>query len=203
MKHASTRAVFAYWNERRGSRPAPERADIDPGVIRQALGDTFLLSTDFVDQLRFRLAGTRICALFCREVKGEILTELWAEKSRKAVEDIISIVGDEMAPAVTGLTGHAADGAAADLEMLLVPLTRNGANARVAMLGVLAPTIPVYWIGEKPIVEIHLNAVRHLAPELAHHASPRLAPPAADGELRHGFTVYSGGRDQPSTERSA
>src|SRR5665213_1450292 len=138
MKHASTRAVFAYWNERRGSRPAPERADIDPGVIRQALGDTFLLSTDFVDQLRFRLAGTRICALFCREVKGEILTELWAEKSRKAVEDIISIVGDEMAPAVTGLTGPAADGAAADLEMLLVPLTRNGANARVAMLGVLA-----------------------------------------------------------------
>jgi hypothetical protein len=203
MKHASSRAVFAYWNERRGSRPAPERADIDPGVIRQALGDTFLLSTDFVDQLRFRLAGTRICALFCREVKGEILTELWAEKSRKAAEDIISIVGDEMAPAVTGLTGHAADGAAAELEMLLLPLVRNGANARVAVLGVLAPTTPVYWIGERPVVEIHLNSVRHLAPELTDQASPRLAPSAGDGELRHGFTVYSGGRGEPSTERSA
>ena len=67
MKHASTRAVFDYWNTRRGARPAPERADIDPVAIRHALGDTFMLAADFADELRFRLAGTRVCALFGRE----------------------------------------------------------------------------------------------------------------------------------------
>ena len=80
MKHPSTRAVFEYWNKKRGSRPAPERADIDPTEIRHALSDTFMLAADFVDQLRFRLAGTRVCALFGREIKGEAFAALWSEE---------------------------------------------------------------------------------------------------------------------------
>src|SRR6185437_10497068 len=75
MKHSSTRAVFEYWNKRRGMRPAPDRSEIEPSEIRLALGDTFMLAADFVDQLRFRLAGTRVCALFCREIKGEVFSE--------------------------------------------------------------------------------------------------------------------------------
>jgi len=50
MKHDSTRTVFDYWTERRGDRPAPERSEIDPGAIRHALGDTFMLAADFVGQ---------------------------------------------------------------------------------------------------------------------------------------------------------
>ena len=200
MKHASTRAVFNCWNERRGNRPAPARGDIDPVAIRHALGDTFMLSTDFVDQLRFRLAGTRICALFCREIKGEILTELWAEKSRKPIEEILAIVTDETGAAVCGLTGHAADGATADLEMLLLPLARNGDHARTGMLGVLAPTTPVYWIGEKPIVELELNTVRHLGPDLAEHAAPRLHPRLTAANC--GTALPSTAASRP-TERSA
>jgi hypothetical protein len=202
MKHASTRAVFNYWNERRGSRSAPARADIDPVGIRHALGDTFLLSADFVDQLRFRLAGTRICALFGREIKGEVLSELWSEKSRQAMQDILSIVTDETAGAVTGLTGRAEDGATLDLEMLLLPLARAG-HARTGVLGVLVPTAPAYWIGERPIVEITLNTVRHLGAGMDHLTAPRLAPAAEGVELRHGFTVYTGGLAEPPTERSA
>jgi hypothetical protein len=71
------------------------------------------------------------------------------------------------------------------------------------MMGVLAPTTAVYWIGEKPITEIELNTVRHLGAVLNDPAVPRFAPPADNGELRHGFTVYDGGRNEPSSERSA
>ena len=42
MKHPSNRELFDYWNERRGERLAPERADIEPAAIRQVLGDTFV-----------------------------------------------------------------------------------------------------------------------------------------------------------------
>ena len=59
MKHHSSRIVLDYWNAQRQNRPAPERADIDPGAIRHALGDTFMLAADFVGQLRFRLATTQ------------------------------------------------------------------------------------------------------------------------------------------------
>ena len=43
MKHESIRQLFDYWNERRGTREAPERSDIEPGAIRRALADTFIL----------------------------------------------------------------------------------------------------------------------------------------------------------------
>ena len=71
MKHTSTRELFAYWDRRRGRRPAPERGEIEPGPIRRVLGDTFILSFDEPAGHPFRLAGTRVCALFCRELKGE------------------------------------------------------------------------------------------------------------------------------------
>jgi hypothetical protein len=68
MKHQSSLQVFEYWNEQRGRRVSPERGDIEPGPIRRALGDTFILGRDAEGAYRFRLSGTRTCALFCREL---------------------------------------------------------------------------------------------------------------------------------------
>jgi len=201
MKHSSTRAVFGHWNEKRGHRAAPGRGDIDPVAIAQALGDTFTLSADFIDQFRFRLAGTRVCALFCREMKGEILSELWSEKDRKIIEDVLNIVTTETTGVVTGLAGRAEDGAIADLEMLLLPLARTG-HARTSMLGALVPATPFYWLGAKPIVSLELKAVRHLGADLTEVAAPRLA--SVEGtRLQHGFTVYTGGRASEAAEQSA
>ena len=71
MKHPSTRELFDYWNARRGRRLAPERDDIEPGHIRRVLADTFIFAFDEGKGHPFRLAGTRVCALFGRELKGE------------------------------------------------------------------------------------------------------------------------------------
>ena len=109
MKHASSALVLDYWNDRRRNRPAPERGDIDPAEIRQALGDTFMLAADFVDELRFRLAGTRVCALFGREIKGEPFTALWGEDSRRQIDELIEFLDSNhmawsqtMAPVIMG-----------------------------------------------------------------------------------------------------
>ncbi len=201
MKHPSTQALFAYWNERRGNRPAPERGDIDPVEIRHALGDTFMLAADFVDQLRFRLAGTRVCALFCREIKGEAFSALWSETSAKAIEDLLTIVNNETVGAVAGVTGRTADGAEADLEILLLPLAHIG-HARIRALGVLAPVVPPYWLGEKPVAELELGTLRHIGPELDSLGVPCFAPGPEAGRRRHGFVVYSGGREVPSGKRT-
>ena len=197
MKHPSTRAVFAHWNERRGNRPAPERVNIDPVAIRHALGDTFLLAVDFVDQHRFRLAGTRLCALFCRELKGESFSALWSESSRQQIDDLLTAMTEETAGAVAGLTGRTADGAKTDLELLLLPLARQG-HARIRALGVLAPAEIPYWIGEHPVGDLELDVIRHIGPEAEPVAAPRLVPAAAGSRVRHGFVVYAGGREPPS-----
>jgi hypothetical protein len=200
MRHPSTKAVFAYWDTQRGTRPAPERADIDPIAIRHALGDTIMLAADFVDQLRFRLAGTRVCALFCREVKGEGFTDIWSEASRKAIGELLAIVNEEHVGAVAGLTGHTEEGDRAELEMLLLPLAHSG-HARIRALGVLAPTTPPYWLGARPIGELALATLRHIGPEVKMRGLPRFGQ--GESRLRHGFVVYSGGREEtPSEERT-
>jgi hypothetical protein len=201
MKHQSTRTVFDYWNMKRGNRPAPERADIDPTEIRNVLSDTFMLAADFVDQLRFRLAGTRVCALFGREIKGEAFAALWNETSCKAIEDLLADVTNEATGAAAGLTARTEDGAEADLELLLLPLAHVG-HARIRALGVLAPTVPPYWIGAKPVVELELGTVRHVGPGAESRLAPRLVAAATGSQIRHGFVVYSGGRETPSGERT-
>ena len=77
MKHQVTRELFTYWDGLRGGRTAPERSDIDPAEIHQILGDTFILEYENQDSLNFRLAGTRLCGSFCRELKGRSFLDLW------------------------------------------------------------------------------------------------------------------------------
>jgi hypothetical protein len=201
MKHPSTRAVYAYWEERRGARPAPERDDIDPGAIRAALGDTIMLAADFVDQLHFRLAGTRVCALFAREIKGESFAALWSEESRPLIEALLTIINNENLGAVAGLTGRTADGDQVDLELLLLPLAHSG-QARIRALGVLAPMLPPYWLGEKPLTQLTLGTLRHIGPGVDAGGGRRFAVATAGRRVRHGFTVYSGGRGSPPGERT-
>jgi hypothetical protein len=201
MKHPSTRALFDYWNEKRGERPAPERADIDPAAIRHALGDTFMLAADFVDQLRFRLAGTRVCALFCREIKGEEFHSLWCETSFKSIEDLLNVVNNETVGVVAGVIGRTADGSVVDLEFLLLPLAHTG-HARIRALGVLVPVVPPYWLGEKPVVALELGTLRHIGSEIESFSAPRFAHATEAVQLRHGFVVYSGGRELPPGERT-
>ena len=201
MKHPSTRTVYDYWNEKRGNRPAPARADIDPAAFRHALGDKFMLAADFVDRLRFRLAGTRVCALFCREVKGEEFDALWSESSQKQISDLLAVVKDEEIGAVAGVTGRAEDGATVELEFLILPLAHIG-HARVRALGVMTPLTAPFWLGEKPIVELELGALRHIGADIEVPTVPEFTRAVEAVRLRHGFVVYSGGLEVPPGKRT-
>ena len=194
MKSASTRKLYAYWNERRGSRVAPERGDLEPGAIRSLLADSFIITFDPAAGHPLRLAGTRVCALFCRELKDAPFHELWRADSRAEIRELVSVVADEASPVVAGVSGQPAeDFPTADLELLLLPLYHRG-HRNVRMLGMLAPVVVPYWLGTSPIVSLALGAVRHLGPGALTVSAPRLVPAQGPGRVRRGFTVYDGGR---------
>jgi hypothetical protein len=197
MKHASTRAVFDHWNRRRGLRWAPARSDINPGDIRHVLGDTFMLAADFVDGIRFRLAGTRVCALFAREIKGESFNGLWSEASREQLENLLGAVLSENVGVVAGVLGRTQDGTETELEMLLLPLVLEG-HSRVRALGALASLAPPYWLGERAMSELDLRTFRHVGAEQSNSGHPRFHSAATEPQTRHGFLVYSGGRELPT-----
>jgi hypothetical protein len=193
MKHASTRALFDYWNRQRGRRAAPDRSDIDPADIRHVLGDTFMLAADFADDIRFRLAGTRVCALFTREIKGEAFNAQWSETSIESIARLQAAVINEKVGAVAGIIGRTENGDEVELELLLLPLDHAG-TSRVRALGVLAPLTPPYWLGEQPVVELELKTLRHIdGRQLDAGVAPHFGQPREGQRLRHGFKVYTGG----------
>ena len=188
MKHAASRELFAYWEERRGKRSAPGRTDIEPGAIRHVLSDAFILALDGGAGHPFRLAGTRVCALFGRELKSEPFIGLWAAASQPIVCNLLAILNDERVGTVAGVTAQSTDGEPIDLELLLLPLSTTRPSLARG-IGILAPLKTPEWFGSSPIGALTLGGRRHIGASVETRLLPRFMAP----RRRH-LVVHEGGR---------
>jgi len=193
VKTAPTRRLFAYWNERRGTRLAPERGDIEPSAIRDVLGNSFIIAFDPPADHPFRLAGTKVCALFRHELKGEAFGALWDEASRKMMRETVAIVADEAGAVVADASATTAEGTL-DLELLLLPLYHRG-KRHVRLLGALTPVTVPYWLGLVRVTTLTLHALRHVGPMVETIEPRRFGKIASPKRHRRGLTVYDGGRN--------
>jgi hypothetical protein len=194
MKHTSSRELFGYWTARRGKRPAPERCEIEPGAIRRALGDVFVLAYDRAAGHTFRVAGTRVCALFGRELRGQTFLGLWDNDSRKATAELTMTVHEETVGVVASVSAETAEGWAQGLELLLLPLRHHG-EAQARIIGVLAPLTVPFWLGATHLAALTLGTMRHLDPMLEPPPAARLMAGAEVTYGQHGiFVVHEGGR---------
>jgi hypothetical protein len=183
MKHPSTREFFAYWDEKRGAARAPDRSEIEPGAVRELLGDIFVLSYDAPSGYPFRVAGTRVCALLGCDVKDKSFSALFEARDRREIEEIIAVVAEEMLAAVAGITATAQDGSVAHLELLLLPFNAR-AHAPISLTGLLAP-----FEGNQGLLkDFKLTSWRYLG-----HQRQKLMPRALRKlKIAHGFMVYEG-----------
>ncbi|GIL00313.1 MAG: PAS domain-containing protein [Alphaproteobacteria bacterium] len=201
MRQKGSNRLFEYWNTLRGTRPAPERGEIEPGDIREMLGDTFIL--EVAAQMRtiaFRLAGTRLCAAYGRELKGLGFLALWDEEANFAIAKTVRRVYRDYQPMLVSYTAATAEGHFVEFEMVLLPLmpVADG-NARI--LGLASPRKVPYWFGAEPLVVNHLRHLRTIETTVA---APPLAPaevreagaPSAEDRRRRvaHLTVLDGGR---------
>ena len=122
--------MLAYWRERAGDRTAPRRADIDPLPSLPRLAPDMLL-WDVHDGQRYvcRLAGTHICRVGGRELRGLSLDDMpW--------EDPL-VAPREFARVVTTLVPHFVERGVAEqllpgfrgYRRLLLPLSEDGQRA--------------------------------------------------------------------------
>lgn len=183
MKHPSSRAFFAYWDDKRGAARAPERSDIEPGPVRGLLGDIFVLSCDDDAGFPFRMAGTRLCALLGRDLKEQSFPAMFAPESRAEVQDIVAIVAEELLVAVAGIDATTDDGAKVPLELLLLPF-HTRAHAPISLTGLLAP------FGETRGVlrDLRLTSFRYLA----HPPQPLRPRLLRKWQAARGLMVYEG-----------
>jgi hypothetical protein len=182
MKHPSSRQFFAYWDNKRGSARAPERSEIEPGAVRELLGDIFVLSYDAAAGFPFRVAGTRVCALLGRDLKDRSFSGLFNSDARREIEDIVTAVAEEMMPAIAGVTATTENGSPAHLELLLLPFNQR-AHAPLSLTGVLAP----FEDDLGALGGFELTSWRYL------HRPERLVPRALRKlAVARGFMVYEG-----------
>ena len=184
MKHPVSREFFTYWESKRGKARAPERGDVDPSALREQLGDIFVLSYDDAATYPFRVAGTRICALFGGDLKDQSLPALFARQHRRDISDIIAAVAEDVVPAVAGLTATSADGHTTHLELLLLPFNTR-AHCPITLTGVLAPFETEH---RGALSDLQLTSWRYI------HPPPEKLVPRALRKLAiaRGFMVYEG-----------
>ena len=69
--HPGLRRLLVYWNDRRGERAYPSRADIDPIALKNLLPHVLLLDAcPDEDMARFRLAGEAVNTFYGFNVRG-------------------------------------------------------------------------------------------------------------------------------------
>jgi hypothetical protein len=183
MKHPSSREFFAYWDEQRGDARAPDRSEIEPGAVRELLGDIFVLSYDAAAGYPFRVAGTRVCALLGCDLKDRSFSALFAPDGRREIEEIIAVVAEEMLAAVAGISATSEDGSLAHLELLLLPFNTR-AHTPISLTGLLAP------FGERHrlLSDFKLTSWRYLG-----HPPQRFIPRALRKlAIARGLMVYEG-----------
>jgi len=210
MKLKGSIELFQYWDRLRAGRPAPKRTDIEPADIKALLADTFILEKDVRGEAVFRLAGTRLCATFGRELKGFAFASLWMAKDERVVARLAHGAFLAKSVVVINFEGISRQGRTAAFELLLLPL--DGGVDHPRSLGSITPAERPYWLGADPLKDCRITSLRVVDPDreplyLANrpevtvpHLSPSLdlidAPmgPAARGRRIRHLMVLDGGR---------
>lgn len=209
MEQDGSISLFHYWDRLRAGRPAPLRADIEPADIRKLLADTFILEQDARGEAVFRLAGTRLCATYGRELKGFSFNSLWKEKDRRLVGRLSQGVFARKNVVVLTFEGVTRDSRTNLFELLLLPLDGGKDNPRC--LGIVSAMRKPYWLGADPIIDANIESARVMDPDQEAKSlqrrpqvsSPPLAPTSRalsdandhkDGRRIRHLVVLDGGR---------
>ncbi|TPM41737.1 PAS domain-containing protein [Mesorhizobium sp. B2-3-4] len=210
MNQNGSITLFQYWNRLRDGRPAPKRSEVEPADIKSLLADTFILEKDTRGQPVFRLAGTRLCAYYGRELKGFSFPSLWREKDQRLVSRLIHGVFDQKSVVLIIFEGFSRNGRSNRFELLALPLDGGIENPRC--LGVISAAEKPFWLGADPITDALIDSIRVIDPEkelLNNRPAmdvPSLVPDEIEApetisalgrarRIRH-LVVFDGGRDE-------
>ncbi|PWJ79480.1 hypothetical protein C7441_11590 [Pseudaminobacter salicylatoxidans] len=163
MKQDGSIDLFHYWNRLRDGRPAPKRTEIEPADIKGLLADTFILERDTRGEAIFRLAGTRLCATYGRELKGFSFPSLWRDKDQRLIARLAYDVFHSKSVVVVAFGGRSLTGRTTAFELLLLPLEGGLENPRA--LGIVTSCYKPFWLGADPIVEALIESVRVIDPD--------------------------------------
>jgi hypothetical protein len=164
MKHASSRVLYDYWNRVRGERSAPERSEMKPDAIGKILGDVLILETGSGGAYKVRLAGTQICTLLGRELRGRSFIEPFAAEEQAEIQSLLDSTTRGTTPVLASVVGETEDRRLLGLELLLLPLRHHG-RTDTRLIGSLAALTKPYWSTLVPLATLKVGSSRFMRDE--------------------------------------
>ncbi len=143
IRSAHLITLYHLWNEKRGTRVMPTRADFDPIEMVPLLPHLYLVdvaSGPGVDELRFRyrLIGTSIVALLGRDSTGKWADETLHGDKAPGIRDLFTLLFETKAPvAIKGFIFFIRDKNWVFVEGLLLPLSADGETVTMILVGLI------------------------------------------------------------------
>lgn len=134
--------LYQYWSERRGTRRAPARADIDPIDIPHllpyiALTEVVLPSDGEAPRFRYRLAGTEIEDRFGCPLTNRFLDELKEGEYLAYVQSLYRHLMAEVLPVYAESSFETGDSNTLLAKRLMLPLSDDQQSVNMVLSGVL------------------------------------------------------------------
>jgi hypothetical protein len=212
MKHRASQILYAYWNEVRGHRMAPQRFDIEPSRISQILSQTLILECESSECFPHRLAGTRLCEQFGNELRGADFLDGWSDDDTSTLERALLALTRQGAALVLEIETAAEEAPEPALfEALLLPLLHPHSSV-TRVLGVMSAREPQpEWLGRDRPVRRLLRDLAIIWPDGKPHSvtsmlarqSPLVASLASARRVvsnRRRFRVLDGGLAKSSND---
>lgn len=120
-------------------------------MLAPILPETFIVEGSGALGYRFRLAGTRICEQFGRELRGADLLNLWEDADREGVASLLHTVFTDAAVGHGRFRAYSCSNRQANFELLLLPLIHTGDTIN-RVLGAITAIDPPFWLGAEPLL---------------------------------------------------
>jgi hypothetical protein len=131
--------LHTYWEGKRGARPAPTRAEIDPAEIVRLLPHVFLIDAVGVPPcFRYRLVGTGVVELTGRDLTGHFVDDnLAPAKFAALVEPYETVIRQASPVAKHGRTIWIEKREAQEVEVLLLPIANAQGDITIILGSVI------------------------------------------------------------------
>ena len=170
MKLFTTKYLYEYWNELRGKRIAPNRKELDPNILKDVLPNLFLLDRIGRDTYNFRLAGTKTCDIFGKELRDQNFLDLWSANDRDSFTSLLSTLSEQGAAIVCGLRGLTAENqidgkpGQVNFELLALPLFHKPSGNCTSVIGSFGFDAEIERQHLLPIQQIEMVSLRVIWP---------------------------------------
>jgi hypothetical protein len=194
--HPGSRQLFRHWEMLRAERACPTREEFEFAPIKVHLPDMVVIDRDYLrNTFRFRLAGTRVCALFNQNLTGSGVLSGWDTFESDVISRHLLTVVNQQQPVVIRMRLTTDRKQVVAAELVALPVQMRGSH-RIQIIGGLFPFRASQSLGHASIVTREVISTRVIWTEHEAAAStpaPVETMPPIRQALRS-FRLIEGGR---------